>query len=196
MVDNKSAVIDSMKEEPQTESDILNAAKGVDIPTTRLLDENVLQSFFEISNDRVTESNVTSITAKHQSSHKNTSSVSKENLPELALPEARGISKTLSIGILEDLSRGVPSLRQTNHRFAMKPLDMENAASSLREMLHPESPDSKPNHYDHRDVKRVSKFAKAAWRHSIAFLIGVNGRYKNEQMMDVLSIVWTNRFWQ
>lgn len=196
LVNNKSILFDSTKEEPETERNVLNVEESVDTSTTRLIDANVLEAFFEITDDRATESNVISITPRDQSSGINSSTASNEKLPELFLSEARGIFKTPSIGILEDLSRGVPSLRQTNHRFAMKPLEMENPASSLHEMLHPESPDSKPNHYDPRDLTRVSKFAKAAWGHSIAFLIGVNGRYKNQQMVDVLSIVWTNRFWQ
>jgi hypothetical protein len=86
------------------------------------------------------------------------------------------------------------SLKLTNHRFGMKPLDMESPAF-LRVLL-PETPGRQLNYFDSRDLKRVFDFAKAAWRHSIAFLIGVNGRYKNEQMMEVLSIVWMNRLWQ
>lgn len=194
LFDNKLAVIDPKKEGPQIQRDVLNDVQEVDSPSAKLLDENVIQTFFGINDDRTTESNVISTTAKLQTFYQNHSTVSNEHLPGLFFTKARFVSKTSYIRILEDGSQGMLSLKLTNHRFGMKPLDMESPAF-LRVLL-PETPDRQLNHFDSRDLKRVFDFAKAAWRHSIAFLIGVNGRYKNEQMMEVLLIVWTNRFWQ
>mmetsp|Transcript_5554 Transcript_5554/g.10156 ORF Transcript_5554/g.10156 Transcript_5554/m.10156 type:complete len:829 (-) Transcript_5554:306-2792(-) len=194
LLDNKLAVTDPKEEGPQIERVVLNAVQGVDTPSAKLLEENVIQTFFGITDERATESNVISSTAKLQTFYQNHSAVSNEDLQGLFFTEARFVSKTPYIRILEDGSQGMLSLKLTSHRFGMKPLDMESPAF-LRVLL-PETPDRQLNYFDSRDLKQVFDFAKAAWRHSIAFLIGVNGRYKNEQMMEVLSIVWTNRFWQ
>ena len=43
-------------------------------------------------------------------------------------------------------------------------------------------------------VSAVSRLAKVAVGHCAAFLIGVDGKYKNQAMMDILSEVWTSRF--
>ena len=41
----------------------------------------------------------------------------------------------------------------------------------------------------------LTEAAKSAVKHCTAFLIGVDGKYKNQAMMDTLSEIWTSKFW-
>jgi hypothetical protein len=46
-----------------------------------------------------------------------------------------------------------------------------------------------------RVLATVSLIVKGSLRHSVAFWFGVNGKYKNQEMMDALSEVWRSKFW-
>ena len=57
---------------------------------------------------------------------------------------------------------------------------------------HPTVWAKRPDPYAQGQVKR---FVKGALLHYVAFWLGANGKYKNQEMIDALSEVWTSKLW-
>lgn len=85
-----------------------------------------------------------------------------------------------------------------------RPLDAFCDRPSFPNLLEQSAPSPlQPNHLPNDErtlllstiLVKASRIGKEVLRHSIAFWFGVNGTWKNQEMLEALYEVWTNNFW-
>ena len=126
------------------------------------------------------------------------------------IPDTDIIGSALPIRIQDDRLVPMPSTRFSTPPFlaktwAKEPAKNVNSLCSDNELLFRVFDDSElsawksrlsgERHVRFAALDKAGVLARAALRHFTAFLIGVDGKYKNQIMIDSLFAVWTSRSW-